>query len=256
MKQLSGVLFIFIILLCGMASCKKDQAIEPDLGYNYFPDQPGRFVIYDVDSFYYDDFNVDPVTRIAPIDTFRFQLKEKIQSVYLDNQNRPTLRLERYVKYYNPTVPYSALPWVLRNVWAENRTATRAEKVEENVRFVKLIFPIKKNKTWNGNAQNTNSEIDYKYSFTDLSKTIAGNVFDSTLEVEQQNYTDILTKNYCAEQYAKNVGLVYKKVILVESQPDPHWIPSQFTAFYAIPIMQRVNKGNQFIWTVNSYGIE
>ncbi len=256
MKQLSGIFFISFVLACGIVSCKKDQAIEPDLGYNYFPDQIGRYVVYDVDSFFYDDFNVDPISRIAPIDTFKFQLKEKIQSVYLDNQNRPTLRLERYVKYYNPAVAYSALPWVLRNVWAENRTARTAEKVEENTRFVKLIFPVKKSKSWNGNAQNSNGEMDYKYSFINLSKNIGGNVFDSTLEVEQQNYIDILSKSYCVEQYAKNAGLVYKKVILIQSQPDPNWIPSQFSAFYAIPIMQRVNKGTQYIWTVNSYGIE
>ena len=148
------------------------------------------------------------------------------------------------------------MSWVLRNVWAENRTATAAEKVEENVRFVKLVFPIKKSKSWNGNAQNTNIEMDYKYSFVDQFKTIAGLTFDSTLEVEQQNRLDLIYDNYSVEQYAKNVGLVYKKVILVESQPIPSWTPTQFSAFYAIPILQRVFKGNQYTWTVNSFGTE
>ncbi|MGZ4119003.1 MAG: hypothetical protein ACXVPY_16055, partial [Bacteroidia bacterium] len=215
MKQLVATFFISLVLLCAIASCKKDQIAEPDPGYNYFPNQVGRYITYDVDSFFYEN--------AIKTDTFKFQLKEKIQSIYPDNQNRPTLRLERYVKYYNDTVPYSAMTWKLRNVWAENRTTTTAEKVEENVRFVKLIFPVVKGKSWNGNAQNINGEIDYDYSFVDLQKNIAGINFDSTLEVEQQNHIDLIAQQYYVEQYAKNVGLVYKKVIDIQSQPDPSW---------------------------------
>ena len=218
------------------------------MGYNYFPNQAGKYVVYDVDSFYY--------ANSTTIDTFKFQLKEKIQSIYPDNQNRPTIRLERYIKHYNPAVPYSAMSWSLRNVWAENRTVTTAEKVEENVRFIKLNFPVKKGKSWNGNIQNTNSEIDYKYSFADLTKNIAGITFDSTLEVEQQNHLDLISQQYYIEQYAKNAGLVYKEVIDVQSQPNPSWTPTQLVAFYALPILQRVTSGVQYTWTVNSFGTE
>lgn len=249
MKQIAFILFISIVLACGISSCKKDGVTEPDLGYNYFPNQVGKYVTYDVDSFYY--------RNSTTIDTFKFQLKEKIQSIYSDNQNRPTIRLERYVKYYNPAIPYSAMPWILRNVWAENRTATTAEKVEENTRFIKLNFPVKKSKTWNGNVQNTNGAMDYTYSFVDASRTIVGNTFDSTLQVEQQNYLDLITQKYYIEQYAKNVGLVYKKVIDIQSQPDPLWTdPAVLSAFYAIPILQRVTSGNQYTWIVNSFGSE
>jgi hypothetical protein len=247
MKQLSGIIIISIVLVCGIVSCKKDQVTEPDMGYNYFPNGVGKYVIYDVDSFYYHS--------AAIIDTFKFQLKEKIQSVYSDNEGRPTLRLERYVKYYNDTVSYSAMPWIFRNVWAENRTATTAEKVEENIRYIKLNFAVKKGKSWNGNVQNTNGEMDYKYSFVDLSKNIAGNTFDSTLEVEQQSNLDLVEQQYYIEQYAKNVGLVYKRVIDVNSQPGS-LTGAALTAFLNTPILQRVTSGVQYTWTVNSFGTE
>ena len=249
MKQVFGILFISAVLICGIVSCKKDKLTDPDLGYNYFPNQVGKYVIYDVDSFYYNDFT-------SHIDTFKFQLKEKIQSVFLDNQNRPTLRLERFVKYYNDTVAYSLMPWTFRNVWAENRTAATAEKVEENVRFIKLVFPVKKNKSLNGNVQNTNPEIDYSYSYVDQLKNIAGMTFDSTLEVVQQNNLTLIAQKYSIEQYAKNVGLVYKKIIDVASQPNPLWTPTQFAAFYVLPILQRVTSGVQYTWTINSSGTE
>src|SRR3990167_8625748 len=96
------LLFFAFLLIAGIYSCKKDPSPALDLGYNYFPDAVGTYVVYNVDSIFYDDFNVNPSNHISPADTFKFQLKEKIQSVYTDNEGRPALRLERYVKYYVP----------------------------------------------------------------------------------------------------------------------------------------------------------
>ena len=60
--------------------------------------------MYSVDSTYYDDFYV-PTKAINT----KFLLKEKIQSVFNDNLNRPTARLERYVKYYDSTLVYDSI---------------------------------------------------------------------------------------------------------------------------------------------------
>jgi hypothetical protein len=248
MKHVVGLLVIAFIL-SSVLSCKKDAAATVDLGYNYFPDQAGSYVVYDVDSFYYNDFT-------SHVDTFKFQLKEKIQSVFLDNENRNTLRLERYVRFYKATTPYSSLPWVLRDVWMGNRTKSTAEKVEENVRYVKLVFPVEKDKRWNVNAQNTNDAMDYSFAFADLKQTIGGKKFDSVSQVNQQNATTLISKEYYIEKYARNIGLIYKQVIDVQSQPSPLLTPTQLQAFYGTPIMQRVTSGTQYTYTVNSYGVE
>jgi len=115
MKRIIALFLISSIFTFGLFSCKKDKAPAPDMGYNYFPNQVGKYVVYDVDSFYYDNniptINYNNNFTTAKIDTFKFQVKEKIQSIFTDNQNRPTIRLERYRKYYNPTTPYSSLLW-------------------------------------------------------------------------------------------------------------------------------------------------
>ena len=67
MQKIIGFAFISLIVISGSFSCKKKDELPPDLGYNYFPNKVGKYVIYDVDSFYYNDFNV-PLT----IDTFKF----------------------------------------------------------------------------------------------------------------------------------------------------------------------------------------
>ncbi len=251
MQKIIGFFFVFILLVTGASSCKKDDDTPIDLGYRYFPDQVGHYVIYDVDSFFYNDFIV-PLT----IDTFKFQLKEKIQSTYLDNQNRSTLRLERYVRFYNDTVPYSSLPWLLRDVWAANRTRTTAEKVEENVRYIKLAFAVAQDKTWDGNVQNTNGEQTYSYEFINQFRTIGGGGFDSVLQVNQLDQASIINKKFSIEKYAKRTGLVYKQVIMVESQPDPGWTASQTSLFLSQPILNRVTSGYQYTYTYNSSGTE
>ncbi len=251
MKQIFGILFISAIFSLTFFSCKKDETL--DMGYNYFPDQVGRYVIYDVDSTYYDNF-FSPVK----ISNFKFQIKEKIESAFTDNQNRPALRLERYVKHYDSLVPYSTMSWTLKDVWMENRTTTTAEKVEENVRFVRLIFPVRKNQIWNANAQNTNSEVrDFIYEFVDVPLSVGNISFGSVLETLYDDGGGILTsREYRTEKYARDVGMIYRQEIVVASQPKSGSTSAELQTFYSKPIMQRITSGYQYTMTVHSYGTE
>ncbi len=256
MRKLTSLLFLVILFSVGFFSCKKDPDKAPDMGYNYFPDQVGRFVVYDVDSIYYDENNIDAATHIAPSIEFKFQVKEKIESIYTDNQNRPTIRLERYVKYFDGNVPYSQMPWIFRNVWAENKTATTAEKVEENIRYIRLSFPVKASQTWNGNAQNTQDAINYSYSSIDQPLNLGLLAFDSVMQVTQQDETTLISKKYSIEKYCRKVGLIYKEYLNIESQPPSGWSGAQQTAYYQIPITQRPTKGTKYTMTAAYYGTE
>ncbi len=248
MKYVISLVFIFFIVSSALFSCKKEKPEETDLGYSYFPEQVGSFVVYDVDSLFYNDFT-------NRVDTFKFQLKEKIQSVFLDNENRTTLRVERYVKKYDATKPYSQIPWKLRNVWASNLTKTTAERVEENIRYVKLIFPVSTSQLWNGNAQNVLAPWDYSYAFIDQVRTIGNIKLESVLQVNQRDEQNLIFKKYYVERYAKNIGLVYKRVIDIQSQPNG--IPDSLLPIWInTPIMQRITAGFQYSLTLNSYGNE
>ena len=54
-------------------------------------------------------------------------------------------------RYYRPA---ANMPWILGDVWTQKRTTNTAERVEENVRFIKMEFPVKDGGTWQGNAYN------------------------------------------------------------------------------------------------------
>lgn len=196
----------FLVALVLLAACKQDMATLPDGGYNYVRTAPGAYIVYEVDSVVYDDFNGDTLR-------FRYQLKELIESTFTDNAGRPAQRIERYVRHYNDTIPYANLPWVLSRVWVAQQTTTTYERVEENVRFVRLKFPPSEGHRWNGNGFNTLGNQEYEYMFVDQPFVINAYAFDSTLLVLQELDTNRLYYKIYTERYARNVGLIERQVL-------------------------------------------
>lgn len=226
--------FLVMMLLLTLA-CKKEKKAEAvDLGYTYFPTEIGQYVIYQVDSISYNDF-FNPVK----IDTTHFQLKELVQSHFTDNEGRESDRLERYVRKND------SLPWVLRDVWYQTRTSTKAEKVEENVRFVKLIFPVQVNQKWNGNAFNPIGNYEYEYKTVDVKKTVNKISFDSTLTVNQILDSNLIEKKYQLEIYAKNVGMIYKRFVDVQDKS---------TSIEPKPLSERIDAGTDYTYKIIAFG--
>jgi hypothetical protein len=205
MKQLQNIVSFFLFLGVLFFSCKKDAPAEPsvDFSYNYFPNEIGRYVVYQVDSIAQDD-------KSNKHDTTQYLLKELIASSFLDNSNRPTLRIERYYKFYKKNIPYDSMNWIGPRVWFANKTTYTTEKVEENIRYLKLAFPMSKGKKWNGNVYNTFGRKEYEVMSLDQPETINAIDFDSVATIKQLKKIDFIEYIYEAEKYVRNVGLVYK----------------------------------------------
>jgi len=190
-----------------IASCKKDQSVPPlNYGYNYFPNNVGHYVIYNVDSI------VVNTLHAQPLDTFKYQIKELIDSTFTDGSGRPTQKVIRY-RRFDPTKD-----WVIEKVWSANLTSTTAERVEDNIRYVRLTFPINVNATWNGNVYNTipNDSWSYTYTSVDQPYTLGNNNFDSTLTVVEDSIRTGVSHRYYMEQYARNIGRISRKYIDLE----------------------------------------
>ncbi len=245
MHTFTKMRFFFILLLalgfCFLdSSCTKSKTIPPpDLGYNYYPGKVKSYIIYDVDSTSYNQLPI--------IDTvhYKFQIKEEFDTLFQDNQNRPTLKLIRYKKIYSPTIPYSLMTWTIEKVWAANITNTDVEVVEDNLRYTKLAFPARLNITWDGNAHNILGKQDYFYSIYDSPNTINGNSFQQTCTVNQiYTSTAINFQNYF-EVYARNVGLIYKEI-------------SDYTYYQTggVAYPGQIYTGIHYVMQINSYGTE
>lgn len=229
--------FVFCLLLAGLfTSCKRDKDIHFNMGYGYAPQVVGSYIIYDVDSTIYSEFNHDTIY-------YKYQLKELVESVFPDNQGRPSLRIERYIRNYNPNLVYDSIPWTLKNVWYSTITATDYERVESNQRYVKLIFPPVLNVNWNGNAQNTMGDWEYSYFAVNIPQAIGTNNFDSTAIVIQKDETNLLDRRYYKEIYAKKVGLIFKQIFDVYD-----------TNLDVTPVITRIKGGVYYAQTIHSYG--
>lgn len=198
----------FLLIITGFWSCKH-ETITPDTSfYNYFPSNIGHWIKYSVDSVGWDDYYAvtDPHHRTE----YHYQIKEKIESYFYDIEGRNTMRIERY-KRWNDTSE-----WFLKDVWYANLTTSTAEKVEENVRYVKLVFPIYKGRSWNGNVFNSLDEMEYKYDNMDQPYTVNGSCFDSTITVTQEDLHIVIFDKVKKEVYARNIGMIYKRYRDVE----------------------------------------
>ncbi len=192
-------IIILAVLGIYLTSCETENEELLDPGYFFMPLEEGRFITYEVDSVYHD-------VPSGIQDTFHFYVKELIDSIYYDLENRPTSRI---LRYYADDL---SDPWELRNVWIANRTATAGERVEENVRFVRLVFPTDETVTWDGNAQNIYEEWEYSYMDIDAAKTVGDTSYSQTVTVIQRDRVNLLEEEYGEEVYAHGVGMVYKQL--------------------------------------------
>ncbi|HQU99914.1 MAG: hypothetical protein JNK61_06855 [Bacteroidia bacterium] len=190
--------------------CTKSNIPAIDFGYNYFPVNINHYIIYDVDS-----VNKDAFTGLVTHSSY--QIKEVIAGVYNDNEGRPTLRIERFRK---DTSTY--IDWTIFQVWTANLTTTTAQRFEDNKRYVKLTFPVKENRVWNGNSMNTEDAEDYTYQNVNQPEYFNQLVFDSVLTVLQaDDLSNIISPKYKLEKYASGVGLVYRKKFEVTMHTNP-----------------------------------
>jgi hypothetical protein len=221
---MKNVIYIFLVVAVVFSACKKDEKIEVDQGYDYFPLKAGHTIIYDVDSIVYDDFT-------QTVDTFYFQLKEVVESSFIDGQSREAWRLERYKKT-------DTTNWQIHQVWTAVRTMTTAEKVEENLRIIKLTFPIRNNKTWDGNSYNSLASREYRYTEINEPAQVGSISFEETVQVLQGDDENLIEKYYAEERYARHIGLVYKEIVDIKKA-----------------VSQQITSGKIYRMRVSSYSL-
>jgi hypothetical protein len=197
--------FFILAIVFSFSSCKDTKdTYSLYYGYEYYPVDSGHYVTYEVDSIFYS-YN-GQYTR----DTARYQIKETVTDTFYDNENNLCYRLETF-KRYSPNDP-----WEIYKVWKLQRTTTALIKTEDDLRYVKLIFPAKENDEWNGNIYLPTTGIyevfkDWLYTYSGVHQptTVGSFSFDSTLTVNQVDDETLIEKRLRKEVYAKGVGMIY-----------------------------------------------
>lgn len=215
-------------------ACKEETIdVTTVQGYEYFPTTQGRYNQFKVDSIAWNSFS-------QTVDTFRFDIRELNDSLFLDNANDTTVRLERLRR------DSSNGAWYVKDIWSMKRTPNTAEKVEENIRYVKLRFPVKEGGTWNGNIFNTIGNWDYEFTDVDKPFTVNGVTYPNTVTVKQTGTNDaLINKQIGKEVYAKGIGLIYKELMITEAYTDADTL--------SVPYDQRIKSGFKLSMSLTDY---
>lgn len=189
---------LLLVLLLFLGACRKEDPESIPSGQNYFPVDVGRYSIYSV-----TEIEID--AAVSRYDTSRYFLKEKLHSVFTDNAGEPCIRVERFWRNAD------TLPWVIKDVWYFYRNERNAQKVEENIRYIRMAFPVYETTVWNGNAMNTLDSRIYSYGSVGIPYSVGSLNFSTTVQIDHQSSFNNLVNKNGFEIYAEGIGMISKR---------------------------------------------
>ena len=215
----NNILFSLCVLLLCFASCKRVE--DPELsGPSYAPLEIGKYVIYDITNLAHDAF-------AERTDTTYFQIRETIESDFIDNSGNTV---------YKTLVETSEHPgsnWIFVRYATLHQDDYSYQRVEDDIRKIKLSFPLKERKSWDANQMNTLATQKAKITNLDQSYSISKDlVFSNTLTIDLGNEIDPFFQNVESEVYAAGIGLIERKLIDVETQPGKYKDGNEYIQTY------------------------
>jgi hypothetical protein len=239
MKLRTGAIIALGLMVAIVTSCKKTINYTASSTYSgsltdfFIPLEIGKYAIYRLDSlnFYYYG-QLDTITS--------YLAKDSVENTYTDGAGNQAWFVTRYLS-----------DTLNDNGWTPNETYTVTPSVqniqldEENLRFIKLAWPISLGFTWPGNTYLPDNPYqdffqfsdathitlnDWTYAYTQVDQPYTADTlaFDSTLTVLQANDSinvpivnpnAFASRTYWVETYAKHIGLVYRQTQMWEYQP-------------------------------------
>jgi hypothetical protein len=224
MKRFGTIAYsgLLLLLACTDPFAAPFEPSDPEAQRAYFPLQIGRYAEYQVDSVVYDFGPGNNTLR----DSSRTFVREEITDTLRDNTGQLLFVVERSERKSD------TLPWEIRRVWSAARTHTQAIRTEDNLRFLRLVFPFDRRTRWDGNLwidDYLDVEIagerirpfvgwNYRVDSIDMPGQIGAFAFDSVLVVTEVDATNAIERRLSRAWYAKNIGLVRREQWILDSQ--------------------------------------
>lgn len=215
-------------LLCTTAffSCKKEIKINTDGGtlyQPYYPMEIGKYITYDVDSSIWDD-------NVCIKYTHTYQMQYLIADSFRDAQKRLSYRIDVLIRKDDSS------QFKAHDVFYITPAAEKLEFVEQNIRYIRLVNPVKQSLTWKGNSLLPAEDHDYDYLYDwDYqyknvleSYKIGNKTYENTLTVQERDSVlnnpetkpdAFAAKLYSQSIYAYGLGMIRHEYIYWTYQP-------------------------------------
>ena len=225
-KKSLPFLLLAVVLTVAVFSCKKadDVPAPPQAEQEYFPLEKGKWVIYDVDSTIWDDTFC--IKRF-----YHYQIMHIVADTFTDDIGRLSYRIETRIRKKPED------EWQRQTTFYATNTKTELELVRDQLRFIKLVFPIVTGGSWEGNSYIQTNDPDFsfyknwEYRYSNIEESFNTNfkVFDKTITVRAidesvsdpelfENVSASRTKS--VETYASGVGMIYREYIRWTYDPN------------------------------------
>jgi hypothetical protein len=217
-----SILAVSLALVC-LSACEKQttENIQLDLGYDFFPLQVGKYWEYQVDSILFV-----PDVSGTRLDSSRTWIREEIITQRLNNAGDTIYQAERYER------KDTTHPWQIRRVFILQRTNNQALREEDNLRLIKLIFPLRSGQRWNSlrfidptlrqevAGQSMAIFKDWETRTEAVSEPFAGQYanYQTVTTIQYADHRLLTELRVVQERYAKGIGLVERTWEIMDTQ--------------------------------------
>lgn len=224
--------YLSLIIGCsiGWMACnteESDHLGDEELGLNYYPVALGKFWDYRLDSVWYKLSNQVEQHRSVSF------IREEIVDTFRDVTGQLIYRLD----VFQSTDTVSG--WELIDSYFLETNDRLVVKREKGLSYIKLVFPPQTGKSWNGNIHiHPKTQINiqgeflepfdqwlYYFEYVDRNESINGIHYKDVCKVVEVDDENIIQKRYSSALYSRNVGLIYKELLLLETQNTDTSVP-------------------------------
>jgi hypothetical protein len=211
-----------ILILFAFFACERVVETLDPISYDYFPLSTNKFKTYKIDSTVYDEYNCSVVLT-------SYYIKEITGAEGTDAEGDPYYPVYRYITYD------TSQPWVLLNIWTEKIEDNQVQRVEDNQRLIKLVFPVLNDKRWDGIPYiRRDTLVPLRGGVIDMYKdwddfvihnvgetfvdTVSGTLYTDAVQISQVDKTNNIERRFSREVYAKDIGMVYREMWILDTQ--------------------------------------
>ena len=202
--------FYTLILLASVAlySCAPDEPLKP-VKPPFSSVYVGKISTYAVEEIHHDAF-----TRTT--DTLNYRLRETVEELYIDAAGDTAYK----VRIDRSEIPENT--WVFDQYAIEQKDVYGLERIENDSRKVKLIYPVSDGKRWDVNLFNAEDPQYGYYQDVDQPYPTSDSMYPETVNVILANQTNFIFSHIETEIYARNTRLIKKEIIQTETQPGKY----------------------------------
>lgn len=224
--------FLIAFVATAVISCDSSDENPPsDTGKDYFPLHEGNFQVFDVTNIEY---------TLGVPETLRYELKTLVVDSFPNQDGTYTYVIHRS-KRDEGAAEFSYL-----DTWSARMDSREAVMNEENTTFFKIKLPVVKDDEWDGNLYNSKGEDTYTMEEVGASFVGNGTTYDDCIVINQNDNQDfVVTLDQRKEVYARNIGLVYKEVRVLN-----------YCTVGSCLGQQEVESGVIYTQTIKDYGVE